>query len=247
MDESLKEIIEKIKKYNLEEAIEKLLQLTEEKYNGYYEEVLLQSMAFHRIKDSVRLGVLGQQDSFVEEQRLAKSILKITTTLKKVKATEENQVQKKVIKISIQDNEIEISENKLVEQFINLIQQNIIENLPKEEKPRVKELSKIVESKDFDPSVFEIEINEKYGFLNHPVSRRFAIVYDYLLRNKLIKGKRDLAETMGTYVHVVDSILKGNRLLTVNQIENLVLAFKINVNFLFERSDTILIQEKNKK
>ena len=46
-------------------------------------------------------------------------------------------------------------------------------------------------------------------FSNNTVNQRFRLVYSTLERLNLIKGKSDIASHLGTYNHVVNSILKG--------------------------------------
>lgn len=72
------------------------------------------------------------------------------------------------------------------------------------------------------------------------VNQRFKIVYTHLERENKIKGKSDLAKRLGTYNHVINSILQGKRNLTVEQINMLCEQFHLNTNFLFGFSDEMI-------
>jgi phage repressor protein C with HTH and peptisase S24 domain len=70
-------------------------------------------------------------------------------------------------------------------------------------------------------------------FSKNTVVQRFKAVYKYLENNGLIKGKSDLAKHLGTYNHVVNSILQGKRNITVEQILRLCDHFQLNANYMF--------------
>ena len=53
-------------------------------------------------------------------------------------------------------------------------------------------------------------------FSDHIVNQRFKIVFQELEKQNLIKGKSDIAKKLGTYNHVINSILKGQRNITVD-------------------------------
>ena len=74
-------------------------------------------------------------------------------------------------------------------------------------------------------------------FSDNIVNQRFRVVYEALEKNNMIKGKSDMAAHIGTYNHVVNSILKGQRNITVDQLNKLFDIFHINANFLFGNSD----------
>ena len=61
------------------------------------------------------------------------------------------------------------------------------------------------------------------NFSEHIVNQRFKDVFSELERLNLIKGKSDIAKKLGTYNHVVNSILKGQRNITVDQLNKLEL------------------------
>ena len=65
------------------------------------------------------------------------------------------------------------------------------------------------------------EIRIMSDFINNPVNKRFREVYKALDSNNLIKGKSDIARELGTYNHVINSILKGKRNITVDQLNKL--------------------------
>ena len=77
-------------------------------------------------------------------------------------------------------------------------------------------------------------------FSQNIVNQRFKKVYDYLENNNLIKGKSDIAKKLGTYNHVINSILKAKRNITVDQLNKLFEIYSINANFLFGISDEMI-------
>jgi hypothetical protein len=58
-----------------------------------------------------------------------------------------------------------------------------------------------------------------------------------LEKGHYIKGKSDIAQQLGTYNHVINNILKGERNLTLAQIQQLCIHFGIDSNYLFGFSD----------
>jgi transcriptional regulator with XRE-family HTH domain len=78
------------------------------------------------------------------------------------------------------------------------------------------------------------------NFFDHTVNQRFRKVYNYLEKTGAIKGKSDIAKKLGTYNHVINSILKGQRNITVDQLLRLMEHYGINANFLFGQSEIIL-------
>jgi len=70
-------------------------------------------------------------------------------------------------------------------------------------------------------------------FINNPVNQRFREVYKALDTNNLIKGKSDIARELGTYNHVINSILKGKRNITVDQLNKLFEIYNVNANYIF--------------
>jgi transcriptional regulator with XRE-family HTH domain len=70
-------------------------------------------------------------------------------------------------------------------------------------------------------------------FINNPVNKRFREVYKALDSNNLIKGKSDIARELGTYNHVINSILKGKRNITVDQLNKLFDTYNVNANYIF--------------
>ncbi len=77
------------------------------------------------------------------------------------------------------------------------------------------------------------------NFSDHIVNQRFRKVYEILERRNLIKGKSDIAKKLGTYNHVINSILKGERNITVDQLNKLFEIYRINANYLFGRSEEL--------
>jgi len=80
------------------------------------------------------------------------------------------------------------------------------------------------------------------NFSENIVNQRFKIVYEALEKNNMIKGKSDMAGHIGTYNHVVNSILKGQRNITVDQLNKLFDTFHINANFLFGNSEDMFLE-----
>ncbi|GAB4256668.1 MAG: hypothetical protein Kow0027_23830 [Saprospiraceae bacterium] len=71
------------------------------------------------------------------------------------------------------------------------------------------------------------------------VNQRFRQVYEELEKRGMIKGKSDLGKKLGTYNHVINSILKGERNLTVEQLHKLFETFQVDANFMFGFSEGI--------
>ena len=82
-------------------------------------------------------------------------------------------------------------------------------------------------------------------FSDSTVNQQFKMVYAYLESNRLIKGKSDIAKQLGTYNHVINSILKGERNITIEQLNKLVELHHINANFMFGNSEHMLDQVKS--
>ena len=76
-------------------------------------------------------------------------------------------------------------------------------------------------------------------FSDHIVNQRFRKVYKVLEQRNLIKNKSDIAKKLGTYNHVINSILRGERNVTVEQLNKLFEIYHINANYLFGRSDQL--------
>ena len=79
-------------------------------------------------------------------------------------------------------------------------------------------------------------------FSNNIVNQRFRLVYNELEKLNLIKGKSDIAAHLGTYNHVVNSILKAQRNITVEQLNKLFETFHINANYLFGLSEEMFME-----
>jgi len=47
------------------------------------------------------------------------------------------------------------------------------------------------------------------------VNQKFALVFEQLRKEGKVKSKSDIAAQLGTYNHVINSVLKGERGLTV--------------------------------
>jgi len=79
-------------------------------------------------------------------------------------------------------------------------------------------------------------------FSDHIVNQRFKQVYEALEKYNLIKGKSDIAKKLGTYNHVINSILKGQRNITVDQLNKLFDTYGVNANFLFGNSEDMFLE-----
>ncbi len=71
------------------------------------------------------------------------------------------------------------------------------------------------------------------NFSDNLVNQRFSQVYYALEKHQLIKGKSDIAKRLGTYNHVINSILKGQRNITVDQLHRLFDIYGVNANYIF--------------
>ncbi len=80
-------------------------------------------------------------------------------------------------------------------------------------------------------------------FKNNIVNQRFKKVFQWLEQEDLIKGKSDIAKKLGTYNHVINSILKSQRNITVDQLQKLFEEFPVNANYLFGISDQMQLEE----
>jgi hypothetical protein len=83
------------------------------------------------------------------------------------------------------------------------------------------------------------------NFIDNIVNQRFRLVYDALKEQGKIKSKSDIAAQLGTYNHVINSILKGKRNITLDQMNKLIEVYGINANFLFGGSQQMLDGEEN--
>ena len=73
------------------------------------------------------------------------------------------------------------------------------------------------------------------------VNQRFRFVFEELEKSNKIKGKSDIASKLGTYNHVINSILKGDRNITVEQLHKLFNIYGISADYLFGFSDEIFL------
>jgi phage repressor protein C with HTH and peptisase S24 domain len=78
-------------------------------------------------------------------------------------------------------------------------------------------------------------------FSDNIVNQRFRSVFEALEHQNLIKGKSDIAKKLGTYNHVINSILKGQRNITVDQLSRLFHIYGINANYLFGNSEEMFM------
>jgi hypothetical protein len=78
-------------------------------------------------------------------------------------------------------------------------------------------------------------------FSDHIVNQRFKTVFETLEKENLIRGKSDIAKQLGTYNHVINSILKGQRNITVDQLRKLFQLYFINANYIFGLTDQMFL------
>ncbi len=71
------------------------------------------------------------------------------------------------------------------------------------------------------------------NFSDNIVNQRFREVFSALEEKRLIKGKSDIAKQLGTYNHVINSILKGDRNITVDQLHKMFDIYGIDANYMF--------------
>jgi phage repressor protein C with HTH and peptisase S24 domain len=81
-------------------------------------------------------------------------------------------------------------------------------------------------------------------FIEHIVNQKFKLVYETLEHQNRIKGKSDLAKNLATYNHVVNSILKGQRNITLDQLNKLFETYGVNANYLFGLSSEMFLANK---
>lgn len=81
------------------------------------------------------------------------------------------------------------------------------------------------------------------NFSDHIVNQRFQTVYHELEKRNIIKGKSDIAKQLGTYNHVINSILKGQRNITVDQLNKLFDNYGVDANYLFGNSDHMFLPD----
>ncbi len=82
------------------------------------------------------------------------------------------------------------------------------------------------------------------NFIDNIVNQRFRLVYDALKEQGKIKSKSDIAAQLGTYNHVINSILKGKRNITLDQMNKLIEVYGVNANFLFGGSQQMFEGEE---
>lgn len=81
------------------------------------------------------------------------------------------------------------------------------------------------------------------NFSDHIVNQRFKKVFSWLEQEGLIKGKSDIAKKLGTYNHVINSILKGQRNVTIDQLQKLFEDFPIDANYVFGITNDMLTED----
>jgi len=79
------------------------------------------------------------------------------------------------------------------------------------------------------------------NFSDHVVNQRFRELYQKLEDQNRIKGKSDIAKKLGTYNHVINSILKGQRNITLDQLNKLFEHYGVNANYIFGNSPDMFL------
>ena len=79
-------------------------------------------------------------------------------------------------------------------------------------------------------------------FSDSIVNQRFKFVFEELEKTNKIKGKSDIASKLNTYNHIINSILKGERNITVEQIHKLCDIYGVSPNYLFGFTDDIFLE-----
>ncbi len=74
-------------------------------------------------------------------------------------------------------------------------------------------------------------------FSENIVNQRFRNIFSELETRRLIKGKSDIAKRLGTYNHVINSILKGDRNVTLEQLHKLFELYRLDANYAFGFSE----------
>ena len=77
------------------------------------------------------------------------------------------------------------------------------------------------------------------NFSDNIVNQRFRQAFSALEEKRLIKGKSDIAKQLGTYNHVINSILKGDRNITVEQLHKMFEIYGIDANYMFGLQETM--------
>lgn len=83
------------------------------------------------------------------------------------------------------------------------------------------------------------------NFSDHPVNQKFKAVYEELSVQQKIKSKSDLAKKLDTYNHIVNNILKGQRNITIDQIQRLADHYKVRPDFLFGQCNQMFNEDSD--
>jgi phage repressor protein C with HTH and peptisase S24 domain len=82
-------------------------------------------------------------------------------------------------------------------------------------------------------------------FVENAATKRFREVYNFLNEHDLVKGKSDIARVLGTYNHVINSVLKGKRNITVEQLNKLFEVYGVNANYIFSGIEPMFNEESD--
>ena len=75
------------------------------------------------------------------------------------------------------------------------------------------------------------------------VRDRFNSVVTFLLEFQIVANKKELARSIGTYIHIITDIQKHRRNPTMNQLELFIRIYKLDANYFFGKSNTMFKDE----
>ena len=79
----------------------------------------------------------------------------------------------------------------------------------------------------------------EYKFKDSIINKRFKLVFEDLLKHRLVESKNKFAQQLGTYCHAMNEILVGKRKPTTKQIRLVAEIYGINTNYIFGFSDVM--------
>lgn len=82
-------------------------------------------------------------------------------------------------------------------------------------------------------------------FSGNRLNKQFVIAYNELKEEGVVKNKRDLGNQIGTYGHMVNGMLKGERQPTLEQLRIFCTKYSLNANFFFGKSNILRYRNLN--
>jgi len=79
------------------------------------------------------------------------------------------------------------------------------------------------------------------------INKQFVKAFNELKGIGIIESKSQLARDLKTYNHVIGGILKGERSLTLDQLERFVVKYKLNAKFFFSATQSLFIDSIEKE